>query len=158
MKNTEFNVIVCAAIYNKEGQVFLARRSPDKKLGGFWEFPGGKLEHGEEVEQALHREIHEELDIQISIQKLLHIKTHQYNHGAVLILFYLASLEKGEPKLIDHDQCAWLNPNEIENYKLLPANKEVLEILKNIDFHTYQDLIKWALWLKIRKNKSKKIK
>lgn len=129
---TDFKVIVCAAILNKENKIFLARRKPEKKLGGFWEFPGGKLEWGEELESALKREINEELGISISIKKLLHIKPYVYDHGAVLILFYLCNYESGDISLKDHDTFEWCSAQDLEQHNLLPANEEVIAILKNL--------------------------
>ena len=130
MTNTDFKVIVCAAIFNRDGKVLLARRKPGKMLGGFWEFPGGKLEHGEELIPALKREISEELAIDINVTELLLAKPHVYDHGAVLILFYKADLiSKTAPQLVDHDEVEWCDPTEIKNHKLLPANQEVLNRL-----------------------------
>lgn len=127
---TNFKVIVCGAILNKEKKIFLARRKAEKKLGGFWEFPGGKLEHGEELEAALKREIKEELTIDINITKLLHIKPYVYDHGAVLILFYLCDYVSGDITLKDHDTYEWCAAHELEQHNLLPANEEVLDMLK----------------------------
>lgn len=131
MSNSDFKVIVCAAIKNKDNKIFMARRKEGKILGGFWEFPGGKLEHGEEVEAALKREIQEELSIEVSITRLLHIQPHQYDHGAVLILFYEALFQTGEIQLIDHDEMRWCEASELHNLKLLPANKQVLKVLNS---------------------------
>lgn len=132
MKNTLFHVIVCAAIANEDGKIFIARRKPEKKLGGFWEFPGGKLEPGEDLEPALKREIREELNVEINAIRLLHIKPFVYEHGAVLILFYLCRHASGEFQLIDHDDCRWLKPQELKTLKLLPANEDVLKILEDL--------------------------
>lgn len=125
-----FQVIVCAAIRDGAGRVLLTRRAPGKKLAGFWEFPGGKLEYGEECEAALHRELREELGIEVAVTKLLHIKPHLYEHGAVLILFYLCENPQGKITLSDHDELVWLTPAELaEQENLLPANQEVLALL-----------------------------
>lgn len=132
MNKTDFKVIVCAALFNKENEILIARRKSEKMLGGFWEFPGGKLEHGEELESALKREIHEELSIEIQINKLLLAKPHVYNHGAVLILFYQAKWISGEVTLVDHDEVRWLAADKLSELKLLPANQEVIELLKRI--------------------------
>ncbi len=130
MTNTDFKIIVCAAIANKENKILLARRKAGKILGGLWEFPGGKLEHGEELEAALKRELREELSIDVAITELALIKPYRYDHGAVLILFYLADFRGGEIKLVDHDDVRWLDVNEITKFKLLPANEEMIAILK----------------------------
>ena len=123
-------MIVCAAIANEDGKIFIARRKSEKKLGGFWEFPGGKLEPGEELEAALKREIREELSVEINCLRLLHIKPFVYEHGAVLILFYLCQHQSGEFQLTDHDESCWLKPQELKTLKLLPANEDVLKILE----------------------------
>ena len=107
MNSTLFHVVVCCAMINSEKKVLLGRRRSEKKLGGKWEFPGGKIHLGEEVEDALKREIWEELEIEIQDPKILHIKTHAYPHGNVLILFYTCKNFSGKPKLKDHDQFLW---------------------------------------------------
>lgn len=132
MSNTDFKIIVCAAIHNREGKILLAQRKSGKVLGGFWEFPGGKLEHGEGLEMALKREITEELEIEIDDIKLLHIKPHVYDHGAVLILFYLSRFKSGTITLKDHDAIKWCEVSEIQDHNLLPANEEMIAILKNL--------------------------
>lgn len=125
-----FHVIVCAAILNSEKKVLLARRKADKKLGDYWEFPGGKLETNEELLPALQREIREELNLEISNEKLLHIKPFVYPHGQVLILFYVCDLKSGTPKLVDHDEVRWCNIAEMQTLELLPANEELISTLK----------------------------
>jgi 8-oxo-dGTP diphosphatase len=125
-----FQVVVCAAIVNSEKKVFIARRAPGKKLEGFWEFPGGKLESSEDLEGALHRELSEELGISVRIKTLLHVKPHSYAHGNTLILFYLCDSPVGELQLKDHDQMLWCTVDELKSLKLLPANAEALEKLK----------------------------
>jgi len=127
--SSTFHVIVCAALLNENDEVFVARRRPEKKLGGFWEFPGGKLEPGEELIPALKRELREELNIEAHQCELLHIKPHQYDHGNVLILFYTAKVESGDLKLVDHDEYKWLTADKLETLQLLPANQEAIEKL-----------------------------
>ncbi len=129
---TDFKVVVCAAIRNSKNQILLARRAPDKKLGGFWEFPGGKLEHGEELEVALKREILEELELEIEIEQLIHIKPYQYDHAAVLILFYLCSARNENFVLKDHDRAEWVGVDNLASFGLLPANEEAIAKLRHI--------------------------
>ena len=130
-----FQIIVCAAIQNSQNQTLLARRKADKKLGGFWEFPGGKLETGEDLSEALKREIREELNLEISNEKLLHIKPFVYPHGQVLILFYVCNLKSGSPQLVDHDEIRWCEIQEIKNFDLLPANEELVQALQKHQTH-----------------------
>lgn len=132
MTNPSFKVIVCAIILNEENKIFIARRKKGLRLEGFWEFPGGKLEHGEELETALKREIFEELEIKIEIKKLLHIKPYQYDaNNANLVLFYLCQLPQNQKiKLNDHDDAKFCDVSELRKLKLLPANEEVLGMLE----------------------------
>lgn len=125
-----FQVVVCAAIVNAGKKVLIARRASGKKLAGFWEFPGGKLEPCEELETALLRELKEELGVTVRIKKILTIKPYVYPHGNVLILFYLCDSLVGEVKLIDHDEIRWCDIAELKTLQLLPANEEALEHLK----------------------------
>lgn len=126
-----FQIVVCAILINKNKKIFIARRAPQKKLASKWEFPGGKLEIGEEVEPALAREIREELAIKIKSLKLLHIKPYSYEHGNVLILFYTCEDFLGDPQIQDndHDKFSWCTVEELKKLDLLPANQEVLEKL-----------------------------
>lgn len=127
---TDFKVIVCAAIKNSENKILIAQRKKGLNLGGKWEFPGGKLEHGEELEAAIKREIKEELDIEVHNLEILHIRPYVYPHNAVLIIFYLCDFLQGELKLIDHEKALWLTVEEIQQLDLLPANQEAMRKLK----------------------------
>lgn len=133
-----FQIIVCAALINSDKKIFLARRATHKKLGGKWEFPGGKMELGEEPDNALIRELHEELGITVKNPQILHIKSHTYPHGNVLILFYTVPDFSGDLKIqeTDHDKCGWFTLNELKDLDLLPANAEALgklsKLLKSI--------------------------
>jgi 8-oxo-dGTP diphosphatase len=125
-----FQVIVCVLLRDEAGRVLLTRRKADKKLGGFWEFPGGKLEYGEDLVMALKREIREELGVEIEVARLLHVKPHIYEHAAVLILFYEGRITGGTVQLTDHDTFVWLTPAELTKQAgLLPANQEVIKML-----------------------------
>lgn len=127
-----FQIVVCAILINKNKKIFLARRASHKKLAGKWEFPGGKLELGEKPEEALIREIREELGITITDPQILHIKPYSYPHGNVLILFYTCDDFSAEPKIqeSDHDLCGWYDLGNLKTLDLLPANAEALERLK----------------------------
>lgn len=129
MTSNLFHVIVCAAIMNSSKQVLLARRMANKKLGGFWEFPGGKLESHEDLDMALAREIREELNLEIENAKLLYIKPYVYPHGQVLILFYVCDLKSGTPQLVDHDEIKWCTIDDTKSLQLLPANQDLIVAL-----------------------------
>lgn len=125
-----FQVIVCAALKRTDGRILVMRRAPGKKMAGFWEFPGGKLEKDEECENALARELSEELGIAAGRCDLIHAKAHTYPHASVLILFYVCSEFSGEIQMRDHDALEWLLPHELKSFSgLLPANQEVISKL-----------------------------
>ncbi len=126
-----FQVIVCTAIADSQNKVLIAQRGLNKKLGGKWEFPGGKLEHGEELIDGLKREIREELTIEIDQIELITIKPFLYNFGAVLILFYSSRWASGQITLVDHEQYDFISLDEIDNYDLLPANRDLVSALKS---------------------------
>lgn len=86
---------VVAAAIEKDGKIFCAQRPEGKSLGGYWEFPGGKLEEGELPEEALIREIHEELNSQIEIISFVNEASYDYDFGTVVMKTFHARLVSG---------------------------------------------------------------
>ena len=87
---------VCAAVIEDDGKVLLTERPAGKRLGGFWEFPGGKIDPGESPHQSLVRELREELGIEIEVGPVLETVYHHYEWGNVLIIAYLCRWRSGE--------------------------------------------------------------
>ena len=100
-----------AAAIEKDGKIFCAQRPEGKSLGGYWEFPGGKLEEGELPEEALIREIHEELNSQIEI------------------ISFHARLVSGNLDLLEHQDSAWLEPNRLKTLNWAPVDRLAVELL-----------------------------
>uniref|UniRef100_A0A7V5XGP3 8-oxo-dGTP diphosphatase n=1 Tax=Thermodesulfobacterium geofontis TaxID=1295609 RepID=A0A7V5XGP3_9BACT len=120
---------VVAGFLKKGDRFLLVRRPINKKRGGLWEFPGGKVENGETLESAIKRELEEELGIKIKVRKLLGKTNYKYPEGEIeLILFEIESKE--EPILKEALELRWVNFEEIEELKLCPADKKLLESLK----------------------------
>lgn len=113
---------VAAAVIKYEDKVLLMRRAPGQKLAGFWEFPGGKVENGERVSAALHRELDEELDIKAKIGKLI----TSVKDGAYEIYAYDVKYYDGLIRLSVHDDMEWVPLNMALSYKLLPADKKIV--------------------------------
>ena len=99
---------VVVATIEKDGKIFCAQRPEGKSLGGFWEFPGGKLEAGESPEQALIREIREELNSEIEIISFVNEASYDYDFGTVVMKTYHAKLVSGNLELLEHQNSTWL--------------------------------------------------
>ena len=119
---------VVAAIIRKDGKIFATQRG----YGDFkdwWEFPGGKMEVGETPEQALSREIEEELSTEIRIEKLLHTVEYDYLKFHLTLHCYLCTLASDSLHLNEHEAARWLSREDIYTVKWLPADEEVLVML-----------------------------
>jgi 8-oxo-dGTP diphosphatase len=122
--------VVCGIIW-KDDKVFIARRKPDKSLGGYWEFPGGKLEKNETPETALIRELNEEFGMNVTISKYLGNNIHVYNSFTIDLLAYECEFQNATFQLIDHDQYMFIGENELLEIRLAPADIPFTEIVKN---------------------------
>lgn len=120
--------VVAAAIEN-EGKFFCAQRPEGKSLGGFWEFPGGKLEKGESPETALIREIQEELNSTIEILSYVNEASYDYDFGTVVMKTYHAKLVSGNLELLEHQNSIWLAPNELKTLNWAPVDRPAVELL-----------------------------
>ena len=114
-------IAVVAALAARDGRLLIARRPEGRHMGGRWEFPGGKLEKGELPEEALRRELREELDVEAEIGPIRAAIPYSYPEKEVLLLFYSARL-KGEPRPVDEAALAWASPEELAGYDLAPVD------------------------------------
>lgn len=118
---------VVAAILWRDGRFLAAERPAGKKLAGFWEFPGGKLEEGENPEAALIRELDEELGVTPVDWRFWRAIVHEYPHMTVRLHFFHVPLFHGEPKAIEHAALAWLDPAENHGgINFLPVDRDIL--------------------------------
>ena len=123
--------VAAAVIVGRDGRVLLAQRPFGKACAGYWEFPGGKLEPGESAEQAIVREVREELGVNATPLELLETVTHDYAHGTrVEIVFVKCSLDSHVFVLSDevHD-ARWQLPADIEVAHVLEADRDFLRAL-----------------------------
>ena len=126
MKHTE----VVAAIIRKEDKIFATQRG----YGDFkdwWEFPGGKMEAGETSEEALKREIREELSTEISVDEFLCTVDFDYPAFHLTMHCYLCTLLTEALHLNEHEAAKWLTEEELDSVKWLPADLQVIDALKN---------------------------
>ena len=124
---------VVAAVIQKENKIFCAQRNLSKSMGGKWEFPGGKIEVGETNEEALVREIKEELDSDIIVEKYMMTIEHEYPTFHITMHAYLCTLVKGELTLKEHNDSVWLSKEELLKLDWADADKPIVNIIINND-------------------------
>lgn len=126
-------VPVVAALMRRQGKVLVGQRPEGASLARTWEFPGGKIELGESPEQALARELREELGVEAEIGALKFVGTHTYGRTGILFLFYDVKFWKGQVKTQQHLDLRWVTPKELGALELPEANskflKQILELL-----------------------------
>ena len=120
---------VVAGIVERGGETLVCRRPAKSNQGLLWEFPGGKIEKGESPEEALTRELKEELGIDVSVTSIYDARITEYPEKTVLILFYKAKIEKGEPVPIEEDAVKWVSGKEALTLPFAPADSPVAERL-----------------------------
>jgi 8-oxo-dGTP diphosphatase len=121
-------VHVVGAALVRDGRVLASRRTGPARLAGMWEFPGGKVEAGETDEQALGRELREELGVEAAVGDRVGPEL-SLGPDAVMRV-YLATLVDGEPQLTDHDAHPWLSADELYDVPWIPADAPVLTALE----------------------------
>ena len=123
---------VTAAIIFKDQRVLLTRRNKGEVLAGFWEFPGGKIDDDETPQSCLERELKEELGINTKAGKMLAVSEYRYEHGAFQIIAIQTEILNGDIRLTVHDRAEWVLIENLEEYKLAPADvtiaKRLLEV------------------------------
>ena len=117
---------VVAGVVMDSGQVMIARRLGRLRMGGLWEFPGGKVEAGESDEVALVRELREELNIVVAVHEFLGESIHDDGRGPVKLVAYRCTHVSGELMLQDHDAVRYVYPNEFGEYEFAPADVPLL--------------------------------
>ncbi len=122
--------VVCAIIM-RDDRIMLAQRPPDKKLGGLWEFPGGKVEAGESAETALHRELQEELGCSVRITQTLAPFVHAYEWGSIELIPFVCDLaeDSPEPHAHEHTALVWAERADLSAFDLAPADVPLLRSL-----------------------------
>ena len=125
MKNLE----VVAAIFRKENTIFATEKGYGE-FKGYCEFPGGKVEPGESLEEALRREIREELQVEIHIEEKFTELDYDYPHFHLTMHCYFCSVLSGEITLVEATDARWLKKEELNTVKWLPADISLIEELK----------------------------
>ena len=121
---------VAAGLIQQDGRYLIAKRKPGVHLGGFWEFPGGKRELGETLEECLRRELLEELNVRIEIPLPFRLIRHEYQDRTVEIHFFRCYIEEGQPRPLDSDEVRWVSPQELPHYRFPPADQAIIDALQ----------------------------
>ncbi|MHB8744148.1 MAG: Nudix family hydrolase [Sulfuricaulis sp.] len=121
--------VAVAVVQRADGRVLLAERPHDKVSGGFWEFPGGKFDAGERAEQALARELHEEIGIELDAAHPWLTYEHTYTRKIVRLHVFRITAWHGTPRGHEGQRISWEDPAAVSVAPLLPANDKVLQAL-----------------------------
>ncbi|MCP4502742.1 MAG: (deoxy)nucleoside triphosphate pyrophosphohydrolase [Deltaproteobacteria bacterium] len=115
-------VRVVAALIREDEQVLLTQRKPGSNLGLSWEFPGGKVEEGETDDEALRRELQEELGVESIVGSLCFETRHNYGTREMHLLVYRCLITEGTPRALDVNACEWVHEQKLEERTFLPAD------------------------------------
>ena len=124
--------IVSAGIIEDQGKILLARRQNSGSFGGKWEFPGGKQEPNENIEECLIREIQEEFGVLVEPKEVIGESIYKYDRGALRLIGLRAIITSGNLELRVHDECAWVSPSDLHSYDLAPADIPLADIIKDL--------------------------
>ena len=119
-----------AVVWNDEGKILIDRRRQEGLLGGLWEFPGGKIEPGETVEDCIRRELQEEVAIAAEVGDRLMTLEHTYTHFKVTLNVFHCRHLSGEPQPLECDEIRWVTVAELDEYPFPKANLKIIEALK----------------------------
>jgi 8-oxo-dGTP diphosphatase len=127
-------LVAAVTLLNEEGKVLLAKRPPGRPLAGLWEFPGGKVDPGEDPETALIRELMEELGIEIARADLvpLTFASHAYPEFHLLMPLYLCKRWEGDIAAQENQELLWVKPDELRLYDMPPADEPLKASLPHL--------------------------
>ena len=125
-------IVVCGIVRKNPGIIICQRKK--KPYKSYWEFPGGKLEKGETKRQCLNRELDEELDISVSIDRFFTVVSHNYGGISIHLFCYLCSYLRGTIRLTEHQSFEVIRYSELLRFKLLAGNVKIAKKLKYLKF------------------------
>ncbi len=125
--------VVAAIIHDEEGRIFATQRGYGPMKDG-WEFPGGKMESGETPEEALKREIWEELETRIEVEQLFKTIDYDYPDFHLTMHCYICKIESGELTLKEHEAARWLTKEQLSSIDWLPADQSLISRLTECEY------------------------
>lgn len=126
-------LVVACALVDEDGRVLLTKRPEGRDMAGLWEFPGGKVEMGEMPEDALARELNEELGIDVSQHCLapFTFASHTYRSFHLLMPLWVCRNWQGEVEAKEGQELAWVRPNKMNNFAMPPADVPLVALLRD---------------------------
>lgn len=125
--------VVAGALFDQEGRVLIAQRPEGKHMAGGWEFPGGKLEPGEERIEGLKRELREELGVEVRSAEPLICYEHQYKDRLITLDLWLVTGYTGTPRPLEGQPLQWVAIGDLEKVGLLEADKPMIPALQRVE-------------------------
>jgi len=121
--------VAAAILKNERGEILICQRKGGGSCAYLWEFPGGKQEPHESLEECLVRECKEELGVEIAVKEKFAETTFQYAEAAMAFTFFYGEIIHGTPRMGVHQDIRWVAPNKLKNFTFCPADVEIVERL-----------------------------
>jgi 8-oxo-dGTP diphosphatase len=127
-------MVVAVALVDVDGRILISQRPKNKSMSGLWEFPGGKIEDGENPEQALIRELKEELNIDVSDKCLapFTFASYKYEKFHLLMPLYVCRVWEGSVQSMEGQVFKWVRPKKLKEYPMLPADTPIVAMLRDL--------------------------
>jgi 8-oxo-dGTP diphosphatase len=122
--------VVAGLIRDPQGRVLLTQRRPDQSLPNLWEFPGGKVEPGESPLAALHRELREEIGVEVAIGRIWDVLFFAYPDFDLVMLVYPCRVISGEPRPLEVAAAVWTTVDDLCSFEILPADRPLVDRLE----------------------------
>ncbi|GAW90966.1 8-oxo-dGTP diphosphatase MutT [Calderihabitans maritimus] len=123
-------IVVTAALIKANGKILIAQRPAGSYMGLKWEFPGGKVEEGEHPQEALRRELREELGIEVEVRDIFEVVSHKYKDRHILLLCYQCRLLSRNVTPREGQSYRWVTKEELDNYEFTEADKPIVNKLR----------------------------
>ncbi len=123
---------VVAGVIRRDGLLLITQRMPDDTLAGYWEFPGGKVDPGEELKTALQRELREEIGVETEIGQEIHRIVHPYPDRDVRLYFFDTRILSGEPRKIEVADLRWIQVDQLMDFQFPEADRLLLDQLRGV--------------------------